>query len=549
LRERRRQAKNGTSPGSTVVRQAIRPFVFAVCATIVVDLATDAPWQRGQWLGPFFQMTPATQATSACCAALLALLTALLLLRGSERVAGSIAITGAWTRILWILPIASMVFSFLWTRVQVETYLAIPWNAMVVAAPLFVFGFALKRWPPVYIAGLVAIVGIAVRLVHFTHFSIDEGADMLPLTRAAIVNVLAGKNPYIYYNLPDPVPLTYLPLTWLAYLPPYLAHIDLRWTNVACEVAILAAFVIAGPRRETTVRPIGRAGSSVAVGDLALIAWSFQFLLPSSVYFDRITTAPVAWAMTSWCVVLSVRESPYSWAMLGLTAAATPMASILAPFLFVQGWKREGFRGAAARIVKAGLVTSLILAPFIMWSPRGFVEGTVLWFNDLARYPGTTWRAYQPWQRYVGFGGLFWREGLERLLRPIQWLLVGAIAALFVRRGATSKLLPSHVAAAFVLFMLFNSVHWPYFYQAAIYVAILAIATLDKDSGSEVASADASSTRSTLSRTGARVPMPAGRRPVVLVSRDSAYAVRFGDRDRGLDVGPRDSNGDPARQA
>jgi hypothetical protein len=211
----------------------------------------------------------------------------------------------------------------------------------------------------------------------------------------------------------------------------------------------------------------------------ATLAWGFHFLLPSSVYFDRITTAPVAWALISWCVALSARESRYGWLLLGLTAAATPLALIVAPLVFATWWFQHSPREASIRGVKALLVATVICAPFIIWSPRGFVNGTVLWFNDLSRYPSVTWRAYRPWERYIGFGGLFWRTGFERALAPIQWLLVGGIAALYAKRGAPGELLPSHVAGAFVAFMAFNSVHWPYFYQPAIYGALLAIAVAE----------------------------------------------------------------------
>jgi hypothetical protein len=349
---------------------------------------------------------------------------------------------------------------------------------MVFLAPLLLCVSALERWPPARIASIVVVVGIAVRLVHFARFSIDEGADMLPLTRSAIERVLAGKNPYIYYYLPDPVPLTYYPLTWLAFLPAYVAHVDLRWTNIAAEIAVLAAIVGAGGARrkipENTVG--GRATAPLDAAGAAVLVWCFQFLLPSSVYFDRITTAPVAWALLSWCLALSVRKSKCDWVTLGLTAASTPLASIVAPFVFVIWCRRYSVRGAAIRALKTALVTTVILAPFVIGSPRGFFDGTVLWFNDLSRYPGMTWRVYEPWQRYLGFGGLFWREGLERVLAPIQWLLVGGITVLFARRRAPAKLLPTHVAGAFVAFMVFNSVHWPYFYQPAICAGCLAIA-------------------------------------------------------------------------
>jgi hypothetical protein len=391
----------------------------------------------------------------------------------------ALAGSGASTRLLRLLPIGSMVFAFVWTRAHVDSAFAIPWNALVIAAPLLLCVAAFEQWPALRIGGIVAAVGIAVRLVHFARFSMDEGADMLPLTRSAIARFLTGNSPYTYYNLPDPVPLTYYPLTWLAFLPAYLLHVDLRWTNLVAELAVLAAIVSAGTdRRKTSIPQSGT--PSMNAGGAAVLAWSFQFLLPSSVYFDRITTAPVAWALLAWCLVLCANESRHDWLVVGLTAAATPLASILAPFVFLTWWwRRNSLRDAAVRGAKAGLVAIGILAPFVVWSPRGFVDGAILWFNDPSRYPGVTWKAYQPWQQYIGFGGLFWRTGLERMLAPIQWLLVGSLVVLFARRRPEADSLASHLSAAFVVFMAFNTVHWPYFYQPAIFSALVAVALAD----------------------------------------------------------------------
>jgi hypothetical protein len=459
------------------MNRVVPPLVFVICASSVIDVATDTPSVEGHWLGPFFQLTPATQATSACCAGVLIVLAAWMLFGRTGDSSVSQSSHDVWTRVLRLLPMTSMLFAFFWTRPHVYPALVIPWSALVVGAPLFLCVATLKRWPPFYIATAAAIAGVAVRMVHFARFSMDEGADMLPLTRSALARFVAGTAPYTHYDLPNPVPLTYYPLTWLAFLPAYLAHVDLRWTNIAAEMAILAAIVRAGKARENAPEQDGNIGTAfMNPADVALLAWSFYFLLPSSVYFDRITTAPVAWALLAWCVALSARESKYASVVLGLTAAATPLAAIVGPFVFVMWWRRLSLRGAVSRTGKAALVATLILAPFVVWSPRGFLEGAVLWFNDLSRYPGTTWRAYRPWQRYIGFGGLFWRAGLERALAPVQWSLVGGLTALFARKRARAGLLPSYVAAAFVAFMAFNSVHWPYFYQPALFGALVAIA-------------------------------------------------------------------------
>jgi hypothetical protein len=109
----------------------------------------------------------------------------------------------------------------------------------------------------------------------------------------------------------------------------------------------------------------------------------------------------------------------------------------------------------------------------------------VLWFNDLSRFPGNKWTLFETWSRYAGFGGLFWRAGAQRWLAPVQWSLVLGVAFLFARRGGRPERLPSHAAAAYVAFMAFNPVHWPYFFQPALVCALLAVAVAGRGPGAQ----------------------------------------------------------------
>jgi hypothetical protein len=444
---------------------------FVLLVSLTIDFSTDTPYVPGRWLGPFYRLGPATQWTSAAGAAVLCLLAFLpVAALGTRRPDVSRAHGGAGVA-LRLLPLLSMLFAFVWSRPHVGPSLAIPWNIFMVAASLFFVLSAVRGSSPVRIAAAAALVGIALRLLHFSRFSIDVGGDMLPLTRSALDSFLAGRSPYAYHHVPDLLPLTYYPLTWLAYLPAYLLHIDLRWTNLVAELAIPAAALYAG--RRPGEREAQAAGDSAGS---ALLLWSFVFLLPSSVFFDRITTAPVAWALLAWTLAVAIRGSRWDWLLAGLLAAATPLAALPALFLVLAWWRRLSWRQAMGRAAAAAAVALILIVPFYLWSPRGFLDGAVLWFNDLDRFPGTKWRAHQTWQRYVGFGGLFWRVGLARWLAPIQWTLVAGLAALYLRRGSGRNLLPAYLASAFIAFMVFNSVHWPYFYQPALWCGLVALA-------------------------------------------------------------------------
>jgi hypothetical protein len=449
--------------------------LFILLVSLTIDFSTDTPYIPGKWLGPFYSLWPASQLTSAACAVFLSLLACLPIARVASalRPGASSSLQNAVVPVaVRILPLLAMLFVFFWSMPHVAPGLVIPWNILIFTASLSIVFLAVRRGPPVRIAAVAVVVGIAVRLVHFSRFPVDVGGDMLPLTRSALDSLWAGRSPYAYHKVPELLPLTYYPLTWLAYLPAYLAHIDLRWTNLAAELAVPAAVVYAG--RGT---PQARGGTFDAPSGTALLLWSFVFLLPSSVFFDRITTAPVAWALLAWTMAAAVRGARWDWLLAGLLAAATPLAALPAPFIALTWRRRLSWRRTLGRLALGVAVAAICIVPFYLWSPRGFIDGAVLWFNDLKRFPGTKWIAHQTWQRYVGFGGLFWRLGLQKWLAVIQWSLVFAMAALFLRRGSHRHLLPGHVASAFIAFMVFNSVHWPYFYQPALVCGLMALAS------------------------------------------------------------------------
>jgi hypothetical protein len=100
------------------------------------------------------------------------------------------------------------------------------------------------------------------------------------------------------------------------------------------------------------------------------------------------------------------------------------------------------------------------------------------WFNNNDIYPRLRWEMDHTWARQTGFSGIFWRRGLEGLLKPIQAGLLAGLLALFWWWGAQARQLAPLVCAAGLLFMVFNPVLWPYLYHPALVAALVALVAL-----------------------------------------------------------------------
>src|SRR5664279_5349668 len=105
-----------------------RLLVFVLLVSLTIDFSTDTPYLPGKWLGPFYRLGPATQFTSAACAVVLCLL-ALLPLVGVRRrnESASSVVVGASVA-LRLLPLASMLFAFFWSRPHLRAELVVPFS-------------------------------------------------------------------------------------------------------------------------------------------------------------------------------------------------------------------------------------------------------------------------------------------------------------------------------------------------------------------------------------------------------------------------------------
>ncbi|MDP9310729.1 MAG: hypothetical protein M3R24_07530 [Chloroflexota bacterium] len=326
----------------------------------------------------------------------------------------------------------------------------------------------------VWIAVVALVLGTAVRMIHMDHVQIiPTNGDMLPLVQGALDNLLAGRSPYRMYQMPWEVPLTYLPTTWLAYLPSYLLGVDLRWTNVVAEIVILGALAWLSAQRSdlpTTLR-----------SEPALVLWAWLYLQPSVIHWDTGNTAPITWALlaVTFALVLAGRAQQGAVA-LGLTAAGTPLVAVFAPFVGLHWLRRYGFTATARLVLISGIVAGIVVTPFLLWAPQDFITGTYRWFNNIAGWPRQKWLETDPhiWSIITGYSGEFWSRGTERWLKPIQGLIAAVVALVYWLRGARAEMLSSHAAAAYLGFMLFNPVLWPYLYNPVLIVGLVGVAAL-----------------------------------------------------------------------
>jgi hypothetical protein len=330
----------------------------------------------------------------------------------------------------------------------------------------------LSRASAGWVALAALVLGTIIRLIHMEHIPITpENGDMLPLVQGAIENLFAGHSPYMLYQMPWDVPLTYLPITWLSYIPAYLLDIDLRWTNIAAEVGIAITLIWLSRQRSTW--------QIAWQHESALLLWAWLFVQPSVIHWDMGNTAPITWlllSVTLACVVAN-RERAGVLA-LGLTAAGTPLVAVFGLFIGLYWLKQHGLRRTIQLLSLSALIAALFIVPFLIWSPSDFVQGTYQWFNVIEGWPREKWSETDPhiWAVITGFSGEFWSRGTETWLKSIQALIVGGIAVVYWWRGAQVGALYGHATAAYLGFMVFNPVLWPYLYNPALVVSLVGIA-------------------------------------------------------------------------
>lgn len=365
--------------------------------------------------------------------------------------------------ILW--PCATFAFARMHIGIVVPpsgSFVASLLSGLFVAVSLLA---AFKGRHLAWVAFASLMLGVFWRIHYFAIFSIDPArADMLPLVTLALEQLFSGHSPYRIYAMPWPLPLTYLPGTFLPYKLPLLLGIDMRWATVFAHGLCLAAMLWLA-RKTRGDKWLNAPG---------FIVWAVVFISAEQTFFDATNTAPWGWAALVWLVATLAIQSRHTGIAFGLALSTTPLALALLPLTLACLFRSPFSRSQRLFQVASGFsIAAIGIVPFWLWSPQAFTAGLVHWFNDLDGWSADKWRQGAWWARNPGFAGLFWSHGWQGALRLFQWTGVIALAVGWHRRRVSSALVPFVAAFSFLWFIAFNHMLWPYFFHPVILLLAL----------------------------------------------------------------------------
>lgn len=363
---------------------------------------------------------------------------------------------------------------FLWSpasapsRVQVMTF---------ALGAAFFFGCALRRERRrVFVLGAL-LLGALIRTLSYSQVPIHPSdGDMLPLVQAALDRFGRGENPYALYHMPWELPLVYLPLTWLAYLPAHALHLDLRLTNLIFEGVIFVALLTASTDTEERT---GRHGLRARLDSPAAALAALLFASGILKDWANHTTHQIFWALLALALVQDRKGRPLlAAALLGACGASSPLAVVVAPFLGLRWLKEDGWLRTLLRATVAAAVAAAIILPFALRDAGEFVRGVFLWHNVPEHYAYELWK-YTHGQAQLGLAPLFVQLGIERWLKSLQAAAFLALVLWAALRPPSRREVGSYVAAGFCVFMLVNPLLRNHYWFAGG-IALLVAAALDE---------------------------------------------------------------------
>lgn len=372
-------------------------------------------------------------------------------------------------------PVAGAAFLLMLTtpqRYQGSTFFASRdafFQVTSVATYVFLAASCMLRLRSTVVLAGAIVAGTLLRVHAIDHHECHAAhRDMLPLVQYACEAFLDGRNPYtVLFWANHDLPLTYLPVMWLTYLPALVLGADIRWTSIVATVVIAVLVWRWGRAR----LPGRGSGSLHGPGDLGLAPVAVAFLFQPEVFWNSVHGEPIVYWL--WLVLfLHCVWSRRPWAaaiVLGLLLGTRHFAVLVIPFavlwfvLHTGGWK-----AGVLRILVAGSLACLVILPFFHGHPDSFLYGVYDW---LVGY-GASRKHW--WDVQIGFQQYFYHGERQSLLPWIQ--AAGTAASLAaacvlsawaaVRRwGGRARDLVTWLplVAGYAVFIMFNSMIWKSF--------------------------------------------------------------------------------------
>ena len=288
--------------------------------------------------------------------------------------------------------------------------------------------------------------------ISILHFPLHPGrSDMLLLIRAAGEQFLSGANPYIEYSLPHRVPLTYLPIAWMTYLPAVYFNFDLRVIHL---IAILASFVLVAAALKTEVR------------DVMFLFASLFLMMPYLHYRHEVYTG-IFWLVLSLFFYFNQKKNPLLASILiGVSVGVSQFAWILAPVMLLAIGRMYGLKVFAYSVTITLVVASAIILPFYVMSPEFFYHGIIgRWAGNLN---ATTFN----------FSFFLAKAFSVHSLVYFQLIFVVVIYGIAAADSKLPERMYQYMAYALAGFILLNALIWVYFYLVLFLLMIFHVASV-----------------------------------------------------------------------
>jgi len=278
-----------------------------------------------------------------------------------------------------------------------------------------------------YLLCIFLISGVFFRGIAIPKWQINGFIrDMLPLVESALRSLFEGRNPYRVYFLSHDVPLTYLPVMWMTYLPAWVINLDIRWMNIflsslTCILIYFSNFYfiknseIQNLNFKERVRKI----ISFEPPSIFLVAVAIFSFHPEIFWNSIHAETPVYWFWLTLMLFCAVKGYYTASSILfGFVIATRHFGIIFFPFyiLYLRACGLS-FKSIFSHGLLCGATSVIIIAPWVLWNSDSFVFSTVEWLTKYGKANPVAW-AY-----HMGFQSWFYSYKKEDILPILQVIL------------------------------------------------------------------------------------------------------------------------------